>query len=235
MREIFSQIDRLLRGHYTSEKTLRSGTVAARARPLLLLGIALGSFYGLCMSIFVLLRHEEPTAWYLPLVMLKVPALLVLTLLVTAPSLYVFSALGRSRLDLEQTLRLLLAGTAVLAAVLASLGPVTIFFTLCTKSYPFMLLLNALVFAISGLVAIGFLSAAVRVAFEPGEGPTKTTKTSSRARTIFRFWLVIYGVVGAQMAWILRPFIGDPGRPLEVFRETESHFLRGLLDAIRFL
>ena len=31
-------------------------------------------------------------------------------------------------------------------------------------------------------------------------------------------WLVIYIFVGIQMAWILRPFVGDPGVPIEFFR-----------------
>ena len=236
MKDIFSTIDKLLRGEFTGEQVLRTGVVAAPTRPLLLLGTALASFYGLCMGAFVLLRHEEPAVWYIPLVMVKVPALLMMTLIVTAPSLFVFSALARSRLDLQQTLRLLLAGTAVLAAVLASLGPVTVFFALCTKSYPFMLVLNSAVFTISGLVALGFLSSAIRIVFEPTESTARSAKAGSRrVRLVFRLWLINYGVVGAQMAWILRPFVGDPGQPLEAFRETESNFFQGLFDAIRYM
>ena len=32
-------------------------------------------------------------------------------------------------------------------------------------------------------------------------------------------WLAIYIFVGIQMAWTLRPFIGDPGLPVQFFRE----------------
>jgi hypothetical protein len=31
-------------------------------------------------------------------------------------------------------------------------------------------------------------------------------------------WLVIYIFVAIQMAWVLRPFVGDPGAPIEFFR-----------------
>lgn len=233
MRALLRKIDELLRGDYTREQVLRTGVVDAPVRPLLLLGVALASFYGLCMAGYAPLRHEEAVAWFVPLVMVKVPALLLLTLLVTAPSLFVFSALARSRLDVVQTLRLLLAGTAVLAAVLASLGPVTVFFTLCTKSYPFMLVLNSAVFTIAGVVALGFLSSAVRVVFEPEGGAKKAI--GRRAWTIFRLWLGIYAIVGAQMAWILRPFVGNPEQSLEAFRSTESNFVKGLLDALRYM
>ena len=42
-------------------------------------------------------------------------------------------------------------------ALLASLGPVTGFFTLSTENYAFMVLLNVLMFSVSGLIGIAFL------------------------------------------------------------------------------
>ena len=32
-------------------------------------------------------------------------------------------------------------------------------------------------------------------------------------------WLVLYVFVGIQMAWVLRPFVGNPGSPVAVFGE----------------
>ena len=52
-------------------------------------------------------------------------------------------------------------------------------------------------------------------------------------RQIFGTWILIYGVVGAQMGWILRPFIGTPGQPFEMFRERESNFFAAFLDVLR--
>ena len=72
----------------------------------------------------------------------KVPALFYLTLFVTFPSLYVFNALVGSRLTLLSVLRLLVASLAVNLAVLASLGPIVLFFSLTTKSYPFIQLVE---------------------------------------------------------------------------------------------
>lgn len=56
-----------------------------------------------------------------------------------------------------------------------------------------------------------------------------------RVRTIFRIWVIVFGLVGAQMSWVLRPFIGDPSKPFTLFRERESHFFQGLFDALRRL
>ena len=39
-----------------------------------------------------------------------------------------------------------------------------------------------------------------------------------RHRTLLWIWIGVYAFVGVQTAWILRPFIGSPGSPLEFFR-----------------
>ena len=89
--------------------------------------------------------------------MVKVPALFFLTLVVTFPSLYVFNALVGSRLALGSVLRLLVAALAVMVAVLSSLGPIVAFFSVSTTSYPFMVLLNVVVFGVSGVLGLIFL------------------------------------------------------------------------------
>ena len=53
--------------------------------------------------------------------------------------------------------------------------------------------------------------------------------------TIFKVWMVIFAVVGAQMGWILRPFIGSPDMPFTLFRERESNFFMGILEQIKNL
>ena len=35
-----------------------------------------------------------------------------------------------------------------------------------------------------------------------------------------RTWLLLYAFVGIQTAWVLRPFIGYPGRPTQFFRDN---------------
>ena len=49
---------------------------------------------------------------------------------------------------------------------------------------------------------------------------------------IFTIWTVIYAVVGAQMGWILRPFIGAPNLEFTLFRKREGSFFEGLFTAL---
>ncbi|WP_145247119.1 hypothetical protein [Aeoliella mucimassa] len=41
---------------------------------------------------------------------------------------------------------------------------------------------------------------------------------------VFRCWIVLFSLVGAQMGWVLRPFIGSPDMPFTFFRARESNF-----------
>lgn len=230
-----SELDRLLRGEFTRPDELRTGRVALPVRRLVLACLLLGAFYGLCMGLYSATGGREDSWKYLLASALKVPLLFLLTLAVTFPSLYVFAALADSRLRLRDTLRLLVAAIAVNLGVLASFGPVTAFFTVSTDSYAFMIFLNVLFFALAGAVGLSFLNRAVGAVFPsaaPGAAGEPPSEDSRRARRIFRVWLVIYVIVGAQMGWILRPFIGNPHLPFQAFRSRWSNvfeFLARLL------
>jgi hypothetical protein len=43
-------------------------------------------------------------------------------------------------------------------------------------------------------------------------------------KTVFRCWVVLFGLVGAQMGWVLRPFIGNPDQPFAWLRPKHSNF-----------
>ena len=264
MRVILREIDRLLRGKFTQPEELRAGRVEVPTGTLVVAGLLLGAVYGVFMGLYSVLR-PTPSVAQLAATTCKVPLLFLLTLVVTFPSLYVFSALSRSRLHAPETLRLLLAAVAVNLAILASFGPVTGFFTLSTENYPFMIVLNVVFFTIGGIGGVAFLSKALRSVFqeeasvriEDPDPPTHRARGADaaarlageargdesppprpvrvappRGRAVLRTWILIYAVVGAQMGWILRPFIGTPNMPFSMFRERESNFFVAFFRAL---
>ena len=251
LRTFALEIDGLLRGADTAVEG-RARALTPAPTPRLLPGIAaLGAIYGLFMGLFALLA-ERPAGipwrhgvYQMAASALKVPLLFVATLAVTFPSLYVLSALAGSRLRPPATLKLILCSLAVHLAVLASLGPITGFFTLCTDSYPFMKLLNVLVFALGGVASLHFLRRTLLVAFaheaDAGDDaeatPASRPRASSRSTSsrVFVLWCAIYGAVGAQMGWVLRPFVGSPQLPFELFRSRQSHFFENVLESLRDL
>lgn len=54
-------------------------------------------------------------------------------------------------------------------------------------------------------------------------------------RKVFACWIVLFGLVGAQMGWVLRPFIGSPNSPFEWFRPRESSFFQSVFETIQNL
>jgi hypothetical protein len=262
--QFLAELDALLRGQRTARAELASGDIRFRLSLSLRAVLALGGAYGLCMGLFALTGGRSDAWLQIVASTLKVPALFLLTLVVTSPSLYVFSALVGSHLRFMPVMRLLMSVMAVTVAVAASLAPILAFFTLSSKSYSFMVLLNVILLGASGFVGLAFLRHALvglmlaaqpmapvpagavlappTVEAAPGEPPPDPGlyRSASLARErmplaessrreiaglrIFRVWLVAYAVVGAQMGWLLRPFIGNPAAPFTWFRPREGSF-----------
>src|ERR1043165_6770155 len=150
-------LDELLRGERTRTAHLRLGITSVPLRIFIPLAVVLAALYGFFMGWFAT-SAQHPDAWkQLIASSLKLPALFIDTLLVTFPSLYVFNALVGCRLRFVATLRLLVAAIVVNLAVGASLGPILGFFTLSTKSYEFMVVLNVVLLGIAGTVGLWFL------------------------------------------------------------------------------
>jgi hypothetical protein len=58
----------------------------------------------------------------------------------------------------------------------------------------------------------------------PGERPA--------SMTLLNVWILLFGFVGTQLAWTLRPFVGSPGKEFQVFREIEGNFYVEIVKAI---
>jgi hypothetical protein len=52
---------------------------------------------------------------------------------------------------------------------------------------------------------------------------------------VFRIWILVFGLVGAQMAWVLRPFLGSPQHEFSWFRPRSSNFFEAILYALQHL
>ena len=246
-------VDALLRDRQTTSERLAEGTSHLSLWsyvPAVFLG---GAIYGLLMGVYAVVNRDPACYMQLAASAIKTPFLFLLTLLVTFPSLYVFSALRDTRLSFMDMLRVMVCMTAIQTIVLASLGPISAFFALTTESYPFMKLLNIFFIAVSGLLGVVFLvrtinrmtashteGSAPRVNEGDPGGPSDAPRGSGRERSArpaepssaikvnVRLWLVLYSLVGAQMGWILRPFVGDPSLPFAWFRERSGNFFLDL-------
>ncbi len=66
--------------------------------------------------------------------------------------------------------------------------------------------------------------AAEPTAAVPAERPTRMA--------LVYIWILLFGFVGTQLAWTLRPFFGDPDSPFALFREISGTFYSDILRTI---
>ncbi|MEM7809647.1 MAG: hypothetical protein AAF561_16175, partial [Planctomycetota bacterium] len=92
---------------------------------------------------------------------------------------------------------------------LLSLAPITLFWYASFDDYEAAILVNAACFGAAS-VAGQFL---LRRYYRPLEADRPVH------RSLRRTWLGVYAFVGIQAAWVLRPFIGQPGSAEQFFRD----------------
>ena len=147
---------------------------------------------------------------------IKVPMFYLLTLLVCYAVLFIILVLMGSKLSFVQTLALILLAITFNAVLLASFAPIVAFFSITGSSYEFIKLLHVVVMTFSGFWGMSALYQGLREMCE------KSNLYPKRAVEILRVWILVFGFVGTQMAWSLRPFIGNPGEAFAVFREGRN-------------
>lgn len=203
MTGVLGQVDGILRA---TDRTAAGDWQRTLLRLLAFVALG-GALYGAIMGTFGGVAGER--LWQVAYAALKVPLLLLVTFLVGLPSFFVLNTLLGVREDFGAALRALLAAQAGLAIVLAALSPYVVVWYASFADYEAAILFNGLLFAGASVAGQGLL----RVHYRP------LIERNQRHRVLLRLWIVIYVFVGVQMAWVLRPFVGSPGMPVQFFRE----------------
>jgi len=181
--------------------------------------LTLSAFYGMFMGIDIGWKQMLASA-------LEVPILYLLTLFVCFPVLHVVNVLLGSRLGLLQTLALILSAITLNCILLASCAPIVLFFILTGADYSFQKLLHVLIFGFAGVWAMVALLRGLAAMCEHSSVYPK------QALKILWVWMFVFGFVGTQMAWTLRPFVGAPNREFQIFRKQEGNFYRAVWQAM---
>lgn len=200
---LFRRTDALLRGEADLIGSGRASSMAALA----LMIVGFGMWYGAVMGTFGGLAGDRP--WQILYSAVKVPILIMLTFAMSVPSFYVVNTLLGLRNDFPRVLRALLTTQAGLTVILTSLSPFTAFWYASGTSYQPAILFNGAMFAVASLGA--------QVILRREYGPL--IRKDRTHRWMLGVWIVLYIFVGIQMGWVLRPFVGSPGRPVQFFRE----------------
>ena len=130
-----------------------------------------------------------------PIAALKIPLATLLTLAVSAPGFAAFAGAFGRRWSFRETLAVALGAGARASLVLFALAPALWLAIDLGVSQQGVRWLATIAYALAGLSALGFMLHAV------GSSRGRWATTLSFAG--------LFLIVGAQSAWLLRPFIGD--------------------------
>jgi hypothetical protein len=158
---------------------------------------------------------------------IKVPVFLTLTLLVCFPVFYIIQFVLGSKLGFSHMLNVILNGFLMVSLIMLAFAPIVIFFLITGDNYAFIKLLHVAIFSVSGFFGAKTMVEALRYCCEKSKVYPKV------GVVVFRFWVVILAFVGMQLAWNLRPFIGNRGMKFQLFREREGNFYLSVIHSVR--
>jgi hypothetical protein len=70
---------------------------------------------------------------------------------------------------------------------------------------------------------------------QPQGPPVRQTVTRPPSMTLLYIWILLFGFVGTQLAWTLRPFFGSPGMKFSLYREIGGNFYTEIFRTISHL
>jgi hypothetical protein len=153
----------------------------------------------------------------------KVPVLITLALLICFPALYVIQYILGSKMGLVQMIIMILSGFLMFSSILVSFAPIVLFFMITGNDYNFLKLLHVAIFTFSGIFGMRIILEALKFSCE------KKNIYPKIGLNIFKFWIFVFAFVGMQLAWNLRPFLGDKNEEFELFREREGNFYKAVV------
>jgi hypothetical protein len=69
----------------------------------------------------------------------------------------------------------------------------------------------------------------------PVRSPAPVKQAAPPSMTLLYIWILLFGFVGTQLAWTLRPFFGSPDKPFSLYRDIDGNFYAEIIRTISHL
>ncbi|MET0970384.1 MAG: hypothetical protein ABWY18_14380 [Tardiphaga sp.] len=188
------------------------------------LTVVCAALFGASLTTYVMLMPGNPYIMQVVSSSIKVPALLII-----CPMVALYPTLFLSRLFEKQ-----LGASSLMTAAFSCIVFSAVFLACCA---PVMALLNTLgnytLVILASYAAFGAAGLAGTIAFYyklrrdavRGLAPRSALKISA-------IWLVLYGVVCAEVGWSIRPLVGWTGQPFEWYRADSVQLWQQLFNEV---
>ena len=152
--------------------------------------------------------------------------MIFLSIVICFPALFVIQFMIGSKMSVVQMVNMILSGFVVFTTISISFSTIVIFFMITGNNYGFIKLLHVAIFGFSGIFAMRTIISGLKYSCE------KMNIYPKIGLNIFKFWIIIFAFVSAQLAWNLRPFVGSKDLPFEIFRAKEGNFYLAVIQSI---
>lgn len=153
---------------------------------------------------------------------IKAPLLLIGTTAICFPSFFVVQYVMSPRaLSLREAALLQASTLAIIAVSWVVVALPCSLFLANASNYQGAKVLVTLVAGFGGLIGMGWFARGYRSASSSGE-------QAGSIRFLIPY-MVLFGTVGAQLAWCLRPFLGSPSEGFSLFRPLGGNLFENLL------
>jgi hypothetical protein len=160
---------------------------------------------------------------------IKVPVVFILSLLICFPAFFVLQYILGSKMKLSQMAIIILSGFVLAAAIMLAFAPIVILFVLTGGNYYFLQLLHIAIFIVAGIFGMKNVLDALKYSCEKKDLYPKI------GVEVFRFWIIILGFVGIQLAWNFQPFLAEKGAGYELFKKYKGNFYTAVIYSINRL
>ncbi|MBO6518313.1 MAG: hypothetical protein JJ975_17395 [Bacteroidia bacterium] len=151
----------------------------------------------------------------------KLPFLFYVTGLICFPTLYIFMALLGVPTSLKGIAQFSVLAISIMSLILMAFAPVSLFFLVIGTHYQTFKLLNVGMMAIAGISGVYLFSKYILVDLAPD---VSHSINRSRLHLFIRLWLIMYGVIGANLGFVLSPMFGDPTEGFIWFTTSDQNF-----------
>ncbi len=147
--------------------------------------------------------------YYMVASAIKLPLLVAVVTLAALPLLYFLALYSGVQMTVYQTIHLVSGMLVILSVLALTFAPALLVLWISVGHYGLYKIACAAVLALCGALGILFAK----------QGLDRMGKALSRTRdTLFWIWAAVYALVGGQLAWLARPFIGSPSAPFQFLR-----------------
>jgi hypothetical protein len=169
----------------------------------------------------------------------KLPMLFLVTLAICLPTLYLFNLVFGARLSVLQACLTALVGLRFLTSGMRALNRHFVVESAFANQVvvPAQQRQRELVSAKVGGAA-ELANHAPTNGAEPAPSrdqnvaPEPAAGDRPASMLLLYIWILLFGFVGTQLAWTLRPFFGSPGKPFELFRDLEGTFYSDIFSTL---